>query len=155
MKTPEPIKCFLVDLETRERLEFQYNPNDISDEKGTHYAVVRIPGLSHPKYQFVAGEARKIAFTLQLFKGPVRETVAWLQSLLYPEHAGSILKNAPHRVLLVIGELYPGLVCAVRQVKARFFNLFDPATLNPQQAEVELVLEEPVETSIDYRTVRT
>jgi hypothetical protein len=45
--------------------------------------------------------------------------VDWLRSLLYPEHSGTMLKNAPHRVLFMFGDLYPGVLCVVKQVKAR------------------------------------
>ena len=97
----QPIKGYLVDADTGERLEFQYNPNSISDEKSTDYATIKIPGMSHPRYQYVAGEPRRIAFKVELFKGPVKQKVDWLRSLQYPEHAGTMLKNAPHRVLLI------------------------------------------------------
>lgn len=46
----QPIKGYLVDADTGERLEFQYNPNSISDEKSTDYATIKIPGMSHPRY---------------------------------------------------------------------------------------------------------
>ena len=46
------ITAHLVDVETGQRLEFQYNPNDIVDEKSTAYAAIKIPGLSHPRYRF-------------------------------------------------------------------------------------------------------
>lgn len=145
----------LVDVETGERLEFQHNPNDISDDKAAAYAAIRIPGMSHPRYQFVAGEPRRIAFRIELFKGPVREKVHWLRSLLYPEHAGTMLKNAPHRVLFIFGDLYPGVLCVVRQVKARYFHLFGRDDLLPQRAEVDLVLEEYVDQSVPFSEVRS
>lgn len=145
---------YLVDVDTGERLEFQYNPSEITDEKGTDYAAIKIPGLSHPRYQYVAGEARRISLRIGLFKGPVKQQVHWLRSLLYPEHAGTMLKNAPHRVLLIFGDLYPGVTCIVRQVRARYFGLFDRDNLLPQQAEVELTLEEFVSESVDWKQVR-
>jgi len=144
----------LVDVETRERLEFQYNPSEITDDKTAHYVDIKIPGISHPKYQFVSGGDRKINFRLTFFKGEVKQQVAWLQSLLYPEHSGTMLKSPPHRVIFILGELYPGMVCIVRQVKARYFNLFDQNSLAPQQAEVDIVLEEYVEASINSSMVR-
>ena len=148
------ITAHLVDVQTRQRLEFQYNPNDIVDEKSTAYAAIKIPGLSHPRYQYVAGEPRKITFQLRFFKGSVQESVAWLRSLLYPEHAGTMLKNAPHRVLFLFGDLYPGVECVVRQVKARYFHLFDRDNLRPQHAEVDVVLEEYIDQSVGYGEVR-
>ena len=147
----KPITAHLVDVETRQRLEFQYNPNDVVDEKSTAYATIKIPGLSHPRYQYVAGEPRKISFQLRFFKGPVKDRVDWLRSLLYPDHEGAMLKNAPHRVLFLFGELYPGVECVVRQVKARYFHLFDRNDLSPQYAEVDVVLEEYIDQSVGYQ----
>mgnify|MGYP001156676434 CR=1 FL=1 len=150
----QTITAYLVDVDTGERLEFQYNPNDITDEKSTAYAAVKVPGMSHPRYQFVAGEARKIAFKVEFFKGQVKENVRWLQSLQYPDHGGPMLKNAPHRVLFIFGDLFPGVVCIVPSVKARFFHLFDQTTLDPQRAEVDILLEEYVEQSRSVGEVR-
>ncbi|MBI5788783.1 MAG: hypothetical protein HZA78_08025 [Candidatus Schekmanbacteria bacterium] len=145
---------YFVDAETRERLEFQYNPSEIGDDKSSQFADIKIPGISHPKYQFVAGGARQITCKLFFFKGDVKKQVAWLQSLLYPEHSGTLLKSAPHRVVFIFGELYPGIVCIVRNVKVRYFNLFDQNSLAPQQAEVDVTLDEWVETSVNYHIVR-
>ena len=152
-ETP-PAKGCLVDSETGEEMEFQYNPSEVLDEKSAHFAAVRIPGMSHPRYQFVSGEPRKIAFRLRFFKGDAREKVAWLQSLLYPEHSGTMLKNAPHRVVFVFGDLFPGLLCVVREAKVRYHGLFEPETLLPQQADVDVVLEECAEESVPYSEVR-
>ena len=148
------IKGYLVDVDTGERLEFQHNPNDIGDRKSTAYAAIKIPGMSHPRYQYVSGEPRRIAFKIELFKGPVKQKVHWLRSLLYPEHAGTMLKNAPHRVLFIFGDLYPGVLCVVRKVKARYFHMFDRNNLLPQHAEVDIVLEEYVDESVNYSEVR-
>lgn len=148
MNTPgQTMQAYLVDVDTGERLEFQYNPNEIVDEKSTAYASIKVPGMSHPRYQFVAGEARRISFKIELFRGPVKERVKWLQSLQYPEHDGTMLKNAPHRALFIFGDLFPGVICIVPSVKARFFHSFDQATLAPQRAEVDITLEEIVEKS--------
>ena len=148
------IKGYLVDVDTGERLEFQHPPNDIGDDKSTAYAAIRIPGMSHPRYQYVSGEPRRIAFKIELFKGPVKQKVHWLRSLLYPEHTGTMLKNAPHRVLFIFGDLYPGVLCVVRQVKARYFHMFDRDNLLPQHAEVDVVLEEYVDESVNFSEVR-
>ena len=149
-----PIKGYLVDADGGGRLEFQYNPSEIVDDKATNFAGVRVPGMSHPRYQYVAGEARKIVFKLEFFKGEVKAHVAWLQSLLYPEHAETMLKTPPHRVLFIFGDLFPGTLCVVRQAKVRYFGLFEPETLLPQQAEVNVVLEEYVQESVAWSEVR-
>ena len=151
---PKTTTGYLVDVVTRESLEFQYSPDEVSDDKNTDFATIKIPGISHPRYQYVAGEARKIAFKLVFFKGPVKRKVTWLQSLLYPQHDKTMLKNAPHRVLFFLGDLYSGVLCIVRQVRARYFNMFDSSNLLPQHAEVEMTLEEIVQKSVSYTEVR-
>ena len=147
-------KATLVDVDTGEYLEFQYNPSEIADDKSTAYAVIKIPGMSHPRYQFVAGEARTIRLKVQFFKGPVKDKVSWLHSLLYPEHAGSMMKNAPHRVLLMFGDLYTEVIWVVKQVNVRYHTMFDQSTLEPQGADVDLVLEEVVDESVSMQEVR-
>lgn len=145
---------YIVDVVTRERLEFQYNPDEITDDKSTDFSTIKVPGMSHPRYQYIAGEARRISLKLSFFKGPVKQKVAWLQSLLYPHHDKTMLKNAPHKVLFFFGELYPGVTCVVRQVRARYFHVFDEDSLLPQHSEVDLTLEEIVQKSVDYTAVR-
>lgn len=147
-------KGYLIDVQTGKRLIFQLNPSEISDDKSTSYAAIKIPGMSHPRYQYVSGEARRISFKLELFKGQVKQQVDWLRSLQYPEHTGSLLTSAPHRVLLFFGSLYPGIICIVTQVKIRYFSLFDKDNLLPQRAEVEISLEEYKEHSVNWRTIR-
>jgi len=144
----------LVDVVTRERLTFQYNPDEIIDEKSTDFASIKVPGMSHPRYQYVSGEARRIAFRVTFFKGQVKEKVAWLQSFLYPEHEKTMLRNAPHKALFFFGELYPGVLCIIRQVKVRYFHMFEKDTLLPQHAEVDLILEEIVQKSVSFSEVR-
>ncbi len=146
--------AYLVDVDTGDYLAFQYNPNDIGDDKSTAYAAIKIPGMSHPRYQYVAGEPRRLSFKLAFFKQSVKENVEWLRSLLYPEHAGTMLRNAPHRVIFMFGDLYPGLLCVVRRVNARYFHMFDRDNLLPQRAEVDLELEEYVDESVDFSEVR-
>jgi len=148
MKPHGEIKGYIVDVENRERLEFQYNPSEITDSKSCLYANIKVPGISHPRYQYISGGNRRITFTLSFFKGNVKEKVNWLQSLLYPEHSGSALKSPPHRVIFIFGELYPEVVCIVRSVKVRYFGLFDQQGLAPQQAEVEVVLDEWLDSSV-------
>ena len=145
---------YLVDVDTGERLQFQYNPSEITDEKGTDYAAIKIPGMSHPRYQYVAGEARRISLRIGLFKGPVKQQVHWLAIAALPRARRYDAQDAPHRVLLIFGDLYPSVTCIVRQVRARYFNLFDRDTLLPQQAEVDLTLEEFVDESVEWRSVR-
>jgi len=154
MAQSKALTAYLVDAVTRERMAFQYNPNEIVDSKSTSYATLVVPGMSHPRYQFVAGDARKISFTVTIYQGDVNSQVAWLQALLYPTHGAGRLQQAPHQVLFFFGELYPGTPCLVREVRAHYGYLFDPATLLPQRADVEVTLEEVVAQSVNASEVR-
>ena len=154
MAQTKALTAYLVDAVTRERLAFQYNPNDIVDGKSASYATMVVPGMSHPRYQFVSGDARKISFTATFYQKDVKNNVAWLQSLLYPTHDIGMLKQAPHQVLFFFGELYPGTPCLVREVRAHYSYLFDPVTLLPKRADVEVTLEEVVAQSVNASEVR-
>ena len=145
---------FLIDIENRERLEFQFNPSEIGDDKSASYADIAIPGISHPRHQYISGGGRRVTFKLSFFKGDVKKQVAWLQSIMYPEHSGTTLKSPPHRVIFIFGELYSEIVCIVRNVKVRYFSLFDRESLSPQQAEVDITLEEWIDESVNYNTIR-
>lgn len=57
-------------------------------------------------------------------------------------------------MVFLFGGLYPGALCVVRQVTARFFHLFDRNTLQPQHAEVDVILEEYMDESVECREVR-
>ena len=59
-----------------------------------------------------------------------------------------------YRVLLFFGDLYPGVLCIVKQVRARYFHMFGRNDLLPEHAEVDLQLEEYVGESINYDSVR-
>jgi len=151
----EYTKGYLVEAETQEIFEFQYNPSTISDEKSSAYATIKIPGMSHPRYQFISGEARKIQFTLKLFGKNVKKNASWLQSLQYPEYENGVLKKTPHPVIFILGDLYPGTTCIVRSVKVIYSKLFDKESLLPLNAEVSITLEESVKDSVNYLEVRS
>lgn len=46
-----------------DKFEFQYFPEQITDNRGVDYASKKIPGGSHPLYQFISGTDRTISFT--------------------------------------------------------------------------------------------
>src|SRR3990172_6678643 len=48
-----------------ETIELQYNPTELSWDKGAQIAEIAIPGLDAPLQQFVRGQAEKL--TLDLF----------------------------------------------------------------------------------------
>ena len=95
--------AYLADVDTGEYPDFRRNLNDIADEKSAAYAVIKIPGMSHPRYQYVAGEPRKIGFKLVFFKGAVMEWVNRLRSL----RSATLLRRADHTDLPLARSLRP------------------------------------------------
>ena len=45
-----------MDVDSCEYLALPCNPNDIGGDKNTAYAAIKIPGMSHPRCQYVAAE---------------------------------------------------------------------------------------------------
>ena len=147
-------KAFLVDLMTGERLEFQFAPSDLKGDRSSGWTAAKVPGLSHPRYQFTAGEDRNLQFTLEFFRLPdIEERVRWLQSLTYPGYKDGMLSAPPHLVELVFGTLYEGVAWMVISAKERYFDLFT-TDLTPLRAEVEITLKEYVEQGRDAREIR-
>ncbi len=100
----------LVDVDTGERVMFDFNPDAIQDDKATEFAEISIPGMSHPRLQFTGGSARTLSFTVYLHYGAtdsVPDMIKRLQSWLYPEYNGEILEKAPAKLLLVFGDTWP------------------------------------------------
>lgn len=64
-----PVKASMVPLRSNGEEDFngerafQYFPETIQDTRGVDYAAKKIPGGSHPLYQFIAGTDRTISFT--------------------------------------------------------------------------------------------
>lgn len=133
------------------------NPAEVTDEKGTNYARSIIPGNSHPRYHFISGEPRilrmKMLFHWSADPTSVKRNVNWLQSLQYPTAANSVLLRPPPICMIVFGLLYRGIKVLFTSVRVRYYDLFEPFTLYPLRAEVELVAEEWVESSVNASSV--
>lgn len=157
---PNVVKGSILDLVTGESLTFAYNPGTISDERSPQYADQSVVGYSHPASQFVNGGARTVSFTLRFHLDnqgveAVRNRCEWLRSLTYPDHdANGRLRTAPHLVALLVGSLYREQSWEVRSVRVTYKDLFDPQTVLPLLAEVSLTLQEFVEGSVNYSTIR-
>lgn len=144
-------KGFLVNEVTGENRQFQFNPVEIRDSKGTAFERVQVPGLSHPRLQFVAGESRVLSFELE-FSGVgntrnVMDDVKWVQSLQYPNWDQGVIKAAPPRVTLVFGRLLRirGVITGVATV----YEQWNPALTRLLKSKVKIDLEEYVPKSVN------
>lgn len=143
-QNPLPVntaKGYLVDVDGAGVLEFDYAPSDIEEALAVNYAEAAIPGLEAPRLQYVSGGSRKFAFTADFYSEKVREKVDWIRDLCKPTRTGTMLQQAPHKVMLLFAG-YNGIVCVIRQVKIRYFYLFDPQTGEPKRATVNLSVQE-------------
>lgn len=140
---------------TDEKLAFQFNP-EIQDTKGTSYERHKVPGLSHPVMQFVAGDSRQLRFRLELsaVADPKRDLwrdVTWLRALQYPVWGEGVLKSAPPRVVLVFGQLL-----SVRGVMTNvdvLYQQWDRDLGKLQLASVALDMEEYAPRSVNMYAV--
>lgn len=105
-------KASFIDLNTAEKKDFQYNPENWSDERNINYATIVIPGLDLPRYQFISGGETVIQ--LRLFmnalnhprggKGILND-FQWFRSRTYPKRSSNVLKVAPPKMLFI----WPGM----------------------------------------------
>lgn len=52
---------FLIDTVTREVLRFQHNPERYTYTRTPNWASSEVPGMSHPKLQYINGGAKKLS----------------------------------------------------------------------------------------------
>lgn len=154
------VKASFVDLRTLDQLVLVHNPDEIEDAKDVKGPNTSIPGRSHPKIHTGSGGLRTLDFTLRIARtlsdqplSFVKDSVAWLQSLLYPYIDTNFEQHDWTAVQFKWGDLYD-LPCIVRSANAKF-PLFDYETALPEYADVALRLEEVTADSIDSPSVRT
>jgi hypothetical protein len=118
-----PPKAAIVNLETTEQFEFQFNPPEFSESFSTNYARHQIPGLSHQVLQYINTNNNTIPLDIYLsgvipfldsFRGQalakyktfeevydISRGKNFLQSLLYPVRTPAGGWQAPPRLLFV------------------------------------------------------
>lgn len=75
-----PVRGFLVSvgLEPEILVEFQYNPDKVTDKRSVSYATLNAPGMLMPVRQYSAGGERTLSFTVTvdgLFQGPADDEI--------------------------------------------------------------------------------
>jgi hypothetical protein len=141
-------KGFIVDTVTTEKLIFQHNPNEFQITRTPNWATSETPGMSHPKMQFINGGVKKISFTLNLyFDDRGRELVIrqmdWLEALTYPDYDGNgNFNRGAHPVLFNFGDMVKNMRAVVTNYQAKPYYLFDPTSLLPLRADIDIELTE-------------
>jgi len=146
-------KVTIVDTEDGTRIEAQYNPSEVTDEKTAGWASQKVPGMSHPRYQFGSGGDRTVTLKLEFYGSGILSDIKSLRSLCYPENGGSMLKNGPHKVKILFGPIFTSELWIVDSVKVRQFYKFSPG-LDPNRADVDVTFKEYVDSSKNIGSAR-
>lgn len=155
-----PAKMALVNLGTGERLDAQFNPENLEEALGAVYSKQKVPGLSHTVKQF--SHTDDLVETFQLYftangRGEAARTALlnarrYLMSLCYPRLATSLgdLSGAP-RVLFV----WPGFIslsCVITSLKFKYPRMGSDGP--PTIMQVDVTMEEIRDTLLVSEDVR-
>lgn len=136
----KPVKAVIMDMITQESKEFQFNPTPINEEISVFYSEITSPGLAHPLFQYVRGEADIITFTIQLddlgmYSGYTEEFLTFMERFK-PEQTGRF--KPPPPVIIAYGTLYrKGLITSMRLKRDRF----DPTSLSTIRATLDVSIK--------------
>ena len=162
-KIKKPTKGFLVDEVTKEVLRFQYNPSELSISRQPTWASIVVPGLSNPKVQFINGGDHKVSFKLDFYHdgqetARIAKVIAFIESLTYPDfgaNAGLNMRRGAHPVLFNLGEFFVNMRCYVSNYTAKPEYLFDPKTMLPLKASIDIELTEMMYEGSGKNTFRS
>lgn len=138
---------------TQGSLVFQMNPEEINDHNAPEYAMMKVPGQNRPQYHFISGGPRTITFALHFFyadrkRDAIAGALTQLRNLGLRERStfsAPTARPGPPVLYFYFGEYYKGLRCILQKCEIKVFDLFDPATLLPMRATVEIQLDEVVD----------
>jgi hypothetical protein len=139
------VKGSLTGYQSGARLEFMFNPSQISDKKAINFGRTQVPHVSHPVYQFGSGGERAIAFQLYLdgdrgslaLRGgsqDISPQVRLFRALMYPaaletaQTGGDTspywVARPPEKVIFNYGTMWQGILCVVTQadITGTFFS---------------------------------
>jgi len=147
-------KAYLIDFETGEKLEFQYNPAEWDDNREVVYESITIPGISHPVYQFTAGGERAVNFTLSLNSMYQRnapfEISHWIRARTYPEYSLNMISNAPHKVIFVWPQSI-SMLAIITKADRHILDHYPDGRIKLMTLDVEL--KEYIQETFTYQVV--
>lgn len=134
---------------------FPMNPASLHISRSPVWAETNVPGQNRPMYQFVNGGAKEIKFTLNFFyadrtREVIRDQMAALESLCDRRYTGELAGayDGPPPVSFHFGDYFDGREkFIVKSFEVEAFDLFDPRTLLPMRANVDLTLAEVMDTT--------
>lgn len=149
MHDQKPLKMAITNLVTTDTIRPQYNPEIVKEELSAVWTSLAVPGLSHPRKQFIHTEAYTINLTLMfnaIGKSPEQQAEnlyarRFIMAAMTPRAgAGSVATGGAPRLLFV----WPGMISITCNIaKASFehrtFNWLGPSTVFTAEVSIEEV----------------
>ena len=145
---------YILELSTMERLEMQFVPDTVTDNRAASYGEVQVVGRNNPHYHF-GGGSDTLSFTIDFHvseenRADVVRKCRWLKSLAYADGSS----KAPPRVKLIFGDLYRDDEWIVTSVSTNY-SLFDTNNnMMPKQAYVDISLSLDPSRNLKWRDVK-
>lgn len=125
--------------DTSVKMDFQYNPEQFTDNLAVEYKVIKSPGVSYPMYSYVGGDVRSVEFTLFVdgWENPkiVRDKIGWLHRLLPPANSNMQFKSPPICIFAFGWFVKKGILVSM-PIR---YTMFD-RNLQPIRAEIDVTI---------------
>jgi len=155
---PNLTSAYIVDLDNpQDKLEFQFMPPEIEEDKIADWEHFTIIGRSEPVQGWGSSGPRTFNLTLRFIAGDltpeeVKQKVDFCRSLVYPDYAANL--TPPPDLLLIVGKLFSSQVIC-KSYRTKYMSPWDTITLLPYQAEVTFTFEEVNQFPFGKKEVRS
>lgn len=152
-----PPRVTIINTDTGEELEAQYNPTELSRGLEVAYNVIQADGLGFTPMQYrnTSAQALKLTFELSAIsdsQDDMNRALRFYESLCYPTLSPSGKSLSPPPVLFV-WPTYISMTCVVTKWQETT-SKFSTATMEPILAKVEIELSEARLTALYSDDVR-
>jgi hypothetical protein len=141
---------YLRDVVTRERLDFQFNPDDLPVEVSAAFASHSPRGATHVRRQYThtSGRGGKISLVFirqKVDAGDIEDYRRAIESLPYPDFdTGGRLRRGPHEQIIVFGG-FRSLRVKITGVRLTQGPHFIAETTAPTELRAEITWEDAPE----------
>lgn len=147
-------RLYFINVDTLEKLEIQFVPEELSDMRTADLAPVKIVARNIPKYHHIGGD-RRVSLELDFHaseenRRDVMRKVSWLKELTYNDKG----KKPPANVKLVFGEMFKDEVWVVAAVVPRYSQFDKAYGFLPRQAYVRIDLLEDIPANVGLNDIR-
>lgn len=147
-------RLYFIALQSRERLDIQYVPDDLTIDRSPSIADVAVIGRNNPVHHYSSG---KTSLKLQLDfyaeeedRQDVIRKCRWLESLGYSDG----LSRPPEQIKLVFGDLFRDEIWIVKKVSYKLSNFNKEYGFLPQQAYVDVSLALDPKTNLRIKDIK-